>query len=165
MNGEEPSICNVNTQTKKAEEACIRIRPFQPQDQTALVALGQAEDMGTLDGFETTLVAEDRNGRVAGFCRVRIFDGQAYVNPLVTAPEFRHQGIGAKLMHAAGTHWGELRFVARGYAVPFYRSIGSVDAPWSSICEDVASDCDGCTLYPTCHPQPMSYVANGNTSF
>lgn len=122
-----------------------------------MVALGLVEDMGTLEGFETTLVARSDQGEMAGFCRVRIYQGVAHVNPLVTAPAFRKMGVGRLLMEAACKRYGELRFVARGYAVGFYERIGSVNIGWEQIAPEVASDCDDCSLYPGCHPQPMVY--------
>lgn len=135
------------------------IRPFQQADQPRLVELGQHEDMGTLEGFETTLVAEGTEGETAGvilgFCRLRTFGGIAYVNPVVVDPAFRGRGIGEALMREACAQYGELRFVARGYAVPFYQGIGCTDIDWSEIAPEVASDCDDCTLFETCHPRPM----------
>lgn len=125
-------------------------------DIPTLVALGEAEDMGTLEDFETTLVARCGEA-IAGFCRIRIYGGIAHVNPLVTAPAFRRQGIGALLMQEAARRWGALSFVARGYAVPFYRAIGSVEVPWEAIADEVASDCDDCSLFEGCHPLPMQY--------
>jgi GNAT superfamily N-acetyltransferase len=137
----------------------MTIRPFRPSDEPRLVELGQHEDMGTLVGFDTTLVAEGTGdgaaGTILGFCRLRILDGIAYVNPVVTDPAYRRRGVGEALMNAACEEYGELRFVARGYAVPFYRGLGCTDVDWSAIAPEVASDCDGCTLFGTCHPQPM----------
>ncbi|MGN0077430.1 MAG: GNAT family N-acetyltransferase [Coriobacteriales bacterium] len=133
------------------------ITPAQPEDEPRLVALGQAEDMGALEGFDTTLVARSAEGAVAGFCRIRVYGGRPHVNPLVTAPAFRRQGVGAQLMREAAATWGELYFVARGNAVPFYNAIGSTPVPWEEIAPEVAGDCDGCPLLAGCHPQPMAY--------
>lgn len=135
------------------------VSPAHPADEPHLVALGLAEDMGTLEGFETTLVARAEDSSIAGFCRVRIYGGRAHVNPLVTAPQFRRQGVGALLMRVASQQWGELFFVARGAAVPFYEAIGSIPVAWDAIAPEVASDCDGCSLFAGCHPLPMSYRA------
>ena len=133
------------------------IRQSTPQDEPEMIRLAALEHMEGLEGFDTSLVAHAPDGRVAGFCRVRIFDGVAHVNPLVTAGEFRRQGLGAALMHEAFLTWGELRFVARGYAVDFYRGIGSVPAKWTDIAPSVACDCDGCEMLPGCNPLPMIY--------
>ncbi|MDD5806268.1 MAG: GNAT family N-acetyltransferase [Eggerthellales bacterium] len=122
-----------------------------------MIRLATLEHMEGLRGFDSTLVARTPDGHVAGFCRVREFDGVAYVNPLVTAKEYRRQGLGAALMREAFLTWGELRFVARGYAVGFYRNIGSVPAKWTDIAPQIACDCNECEMLPDCNPLPMIY--------
>lgn len=131
------------------------IEPARSGDESELVALGEAAGMGVLKGFETTLVARLADGHIGGFCRIRIFDGIAYVNPIVTSEHARGMGLGAALMNAAHEAYGELRFVARGYAIPFYQSIGCTEAPWGSICAEVAADCSECPDFETCKPLPM----------
>ena len=131
------------------------IEPAQSGDEPELVALGEAAGMGVLKGFETTLVARLADGRIGGFCRIRIFDGIAYINPIVTSEHARGMGLGAALMNAAHETYGELRFVARGYAIPFYQSLDCTEAPWGSICAEVAADCNECPDFETCKPLPM----------
>lgn len=132
------------------------IRPFEPADEQAVVVLGEAAGMGILKGFEHTAVAQDASGEtVLGFCRIRIFDGIAYVNPLVIADQARGMGIGSALMLHCADLYGELRLVARGYAVPFYRSLGCTLAQWDDIAPEVAQDCPACPDAAVCRPQPM----------
>ncbi len=126
-------------------------------DEPTMSAWAQAEDMGALKGFENTLVAQDASGELLGFCRITIVDNCPYVNPLIVSGKHRKRGIGKALMACALAQWGPLRFVARGWSVPFYRSIGSLNLPWEEIAPEIASDCDGCSLYDSCHPQPMMY--------
>lgn len=135
----------------------ISIRDYVPNDEGAIEALAAAEDMGHLSGFEETLVATDEENRIVGFCRVRTIDGIHYVNPVVSSPEVRGDGVGKMLMNAARERFGELRFVARGYAVPFYRHIGCTEIPWKDITPIVAGDCDDCNRAATCNPLPMRY--------
>lgn len=142
-----------------SQHPAITIRPATPEDESQLIALGQQADMGTLEGFETTLVACIENNPV-GFCRLRIFDEIAYVNPIVVAQRVRNMGIGNALMRVANTQYGELRLVARGYAVPFYRSLGCREIPWDYICDEVADDCSKCPDFDECTPQPMIMPAN-----
>lgn len=137
----------------------IFIRPAQPSDIPVLVELGKSADMGVLEGFDTTLVAHFENGKIAGFCRIRIFDNVAYVNPIVTADEAKGQGVGSSLMEAARKTYGELRFVARGSAVPFYYSIGCEEIPWGMICPEVGADCKTCPDFAECNPLPMMMLA------
>ncbi len=142
----------------------IDITPAQPDDEPELVNLGERAGMGTLKGFDTTLVARFEDGSLAGFCRLRIFDGIAYVNPIVTSEDARGTGVGTALMKAARDKYGELRFVARGYAVPFYRQLGCVEIPWDMICHEVASDCDGCDEFEACKPLPMMMPAKDESA-
>ncbi len=138
----------------------ITISPAAPSDEPELVELGERAGMGTLSGFETTLVARFGDGSLAGFCRIRVFHDVAYVNPIVTAEVARGTGVGTMLMEEARNQYGELRFVARGYAVPFYRRLGCTEVPWDMICREVASDCDGCPEFEACNPLPMMMTAN-----
>lgn len=146
--------------TMHQEPAFLTIAPSTAEDEPLMQALAAAEHMGELTGFETTLVAWDTRTSphtLAGFCRIKIYHGDAYVNPLVTAPAYRKQGVGSALMRAVSDCWGEVSFVARGYAVPFYESIGSQRIDWDCICPEVASDCDDCSMLAGCNPTPMRY--------
>ncbi len=139
------------------------IIPFAPEYETTLKALGEDAGMGTLEGFERTAIARSAGGNeVLGFCRIRVFDDVAYVNPLVTAPQARGMGVGRALMLHCADLYGELRLVARGYAVPFYRSIGCTDAAWQDIAPEMAGDCPACPDAATCNPQPMKLVVSNS---
>ena len=132
----------------------FRIRPAAPEDAARIAELVDEADMGELSDRGVTWVAE-RDRHVLGFIRLLEDAGQWYVNPVVVDSSHRHEGVGAALMRFAHQRYGELRFVARGYAVPFYEALGCEDVPWESIAPLVADDCDGCSMLATCHPQPM----------
>ncbi|MEE0706078.1 MAG: GNAT family N-acetyltransferase [Adlercreutzia sp.] len=110
--------------------------------------------MGELSDRGVTWVAE-RDHHILGFIRLLEDAGQWYVNPVVVDSSYRREGLGAALMLFAHKRYGELRFVARGYAVPFYEALGCENIPWDVIAPLVADDCDGCSMLATCHPQPM----------
>lgn len=130
------------------------LRPAAPEDAARIAALADEADMGELSDRGVTWVAE-RDHHVLGFIRLLEDAGQWYVNPVVVDSSYRREGLGAALMRFARQRYGELRFVARGYAVPFYEALGCEDIPWESIAPLVADDCDGCSMLATCHPQPM----------
>ncbi len=140
-------------------ELNIIVRSFIPKDEPVLVKLGKKERMGTLSGFQTTLVAVTQN-KIAGFCRIRTYEGHPYVNPIIVSQAFRHKGVGEKLMKCAQGKWGTLRFVARGYAVPFYQTIGCRPIGWNSIADEVIEDCRTCSMYSSCKPLPMVYESS-----
>lgn len=135
-------------------EDCISIRYATNDDEGTLVALAKAENMGELHGFDDTLIAQV-DSSVAGFCRIRIIDGIACVNPIVVAPLFRKRGIGKLLMNRAFSRFGPLTFVARGSSVGFYTSIGCVRSSWSEAPEELVRDCISCSERAACNPVPM----------
>ncbi len=142
-------------------DAIAEIRLAAPADYPVIIHMGETADMGTLSGFEDTLVATDANGAIVAFCRLRIYEGIAHVNPIVVDESLRGHGVGAALMGAARERYGELRFVARGSAVGFYKFIGCTPVPWEEIAPEVAHDCDDCDEYETCHPLPMKFPSAG----
>lgn len=157
----ETDALDLSTMTKHEMpygiDAIAEIRMSTPADYPAIIRMGEAADMGTLDGFEDTLVATHLSGGIAAFCRLRIYDGIAHINPIVVDESLRGHGVGAALMKAARERYGELRFVARGYAVGFYKFIGCTPVEWDEIAPEVASDCDDCEKRDECQPRPMKY--------
>lgn len=143
---------------ESSEEACspgaFHIRPSVPKDAGRIAVLADEADMGELSDRGVTWVAE-RDRQIVGFIRLLEDKGQWYVNPVVVDAEYRREGIGAALMTFARQRYGELRFVARGYAVPFYEALGCEEVSWEAIAPLVADDCDECSMLATCHPQPM----------
>lgn len=139
---------------KTRSQIVFRIRPSIPEDAERIAALADESDMGELSDRGITWVAE-RDHQIVGFIRLLEDEDQWYVNPVVVDAAYRREGIGAALMTFAHKRYGELRFVARGYAVPFYEALGCENVSWDVIAPLVADDCDGCSMLATCHPQPM----------
>lgn len=134
--------------------APLVVREAAAADAAFIGRLAAEADMGELSDRGRTYVAE-RGGAPVGFIRLLEDKGMWYVNPVVVDATHRREGIGEVLMRYACDRFGELRFVARGYAVPFYEALGCENVPWEAIAPVVADDCDGCDLLPDCHPQPM----------
>ncbi len=57
----------------------------------------------------------------------------AHVNPVVVNRDWRGYGVGRALMDDALARYGELRFVARGGAVAFYRALGYEEISWDDV--------------------------------
>lgn len=134
--------------------APLSVRPADPGDASFIARLAAEAAMGELSDRGCVYVAE-RAGESMGFIRLLEDSGTWYVNPVVVDAAHRREGIGEALMGFARDRVGELRFVARGYAVPFYEALGCETLPWEAIAPIVADDCDGCEMLPDCHPQPM----------
>ena len=134
----------------------FRIRAVAPSDEPIIVQLAEDAGMGTLSTIECSLVAEE-DDHVLGFVRITTVDEQAYVNPVVVSPAARKRGVGRALMDAARDLHGELRFVARGGALPFYESLGCERIDWDDVAGTIASDCPACKDLKTCGPVPMRY--------
>ena len=98
----ETDALDLSTMTKHEMpygiDAIAEIRMSTPADYPAIIRMGEAADMGTLDGFEDTLVATHLSGGIAAFCRLRIYDGIAHVNPIVVDEALRGQGVAAQMM-------------------------------------------------------------------
>ena len=135
-------------------DGVVILRAATPDDAAAIAALAAEASVGALSDRGRSFVAE-RHGTVAGVIRLVEAEGCWYVNPVVVAAEHRRTGLGALLMHFAHERFGELRFVARGYAVPFYEALGCEKIGWDAIAPIIATDCDGCEAAPTCRATPM----------
>lgn len=133
-----------------------RIRAAEERDGAAIVRLAEEASMGTLSTIGESLVAEE-GGRILGFVRITSIDGIAYVNPVVVSPDAQGRGLGRALMEAARAERGELRFVARGGALPFYEALGCERITWDDVAEAIASDCPTCDDLETCGPVPLCY--------
>lgn len=149
--------CNKATSDNE-NRSCTRkgmsIRLAAEGDEDTLAALAEAEGMEGIRSFDDTLVAQ-ADASIAGFCRIRMIDGSACVNPIVISPPFRKCGIGRLLMNAALSRYGTLTFVSRGESIGFYESIGCTNCPWNEIPEELAQDCASCVRKDSCHPKPM----------
>ena len=77
------------------------------------------------------------------------------MNPVVSCATWRGWGVGRALVEEALARVGELRLVARGASVPFYRALGFKEVPWDAIAPTIAADCDGCEMRGECAPLPM----------
>ena len=135
-------------------DGVVILRAATPDDAAAIAALAAEASVGALSDRGRSFVAE-RHGTVAGFIRLVEAEGCWYVNPVVVAAEHHRTGLGALLMHFAHERFGELRFVARGYAVPFYEALGCEKIGWDAIAPIIAADCDGCEAAPACRATPM----------
>ena len=120
-------------------------------------AYAAAEGMDRIPGPDRVRVAVDGDDAVVGFCRLQDDEnGIAYVNPIVTYGPWRGYGVGRALIEDARQIAGELRLVARGMSVGFYRKLGFTRMLWSQVDLKAASeDCDNCPYRADCGPVPM----------
>ena len=137
------------------------IRDAQNRDMPTIDAFAKAEGMDRIPGTERVRVAVNGDDEVVGFCRLQDDDnGIAYVNPIITYPTWRGYGVGKALMEDAHASVGELRLIARGTSVGFYRKLGFVDMPWSEVDFKAAEeDCESCPYRAACGPVPMRLSA------
>ena len=133
------------------------IRDARESDMGLIDLYAMAEGMDRIPGPDRVRVAVNENDEVVAFCRLQDdANGIAYVNPIVTYAPWRGYGLGRALMTDASQRAGELRLIARGTSVDFYRKLGFEDMPWSMTDQAAASeDCDGCPYRAECGPQPM----------
>ena len=137
--------------------ALFTIRDARESDMFLIDLYAQAEGMDRIPGPNRVRVAVNDEDEVVAFCRLQDdANGIAYVNPIVTYGAWRGYGVGRALIEDAQAIAGELRLIARGTSVGFYRRLGFEDMPWSMTDQAAASeDCDGCPYRAECGPQPM----------
>ena len=136
--------------------ALFGIRDAQEEDLPTLNAYNYQEGMDALPSADNIRVATNEAGEIVGYLRLAFSpEGVAHVNPIVTYPTWRGYGVGRALMDEALQRHGELRFVARGASVGFYKKLGYQVIPWDEVCLDVTEDCRGCSLVEECGPVPM----------
>ena len=136
------------------------IRDARLSDMELIDSYAHAEGMDCIPGPNRVRVAVNDDDVVVGFCRLQDdANGIAYVNPIVTYAAWRGYGVGRALIEDAREIAGELRLIARGTSVGFYRRLGFVEMDWSETDQAAASeDCDNCPYRAACGPVPMKLV-------
>lgn len=136
------------------------LRPAREEDMPYIDSYAYREGMDRIPGIDGVTVAVNADDLPVGFLRLAIGpDGVAYVNPVVTLDSWRGYGVGKALMRMVMDAHDEVRLVARGGSVPFYRAIGFEETPWENIDVTFTEDCDGCPLWEECNPLPMAWKA------
>lgn len=137
------------------------LRPAADKDRGLIDAYAYAEGMDRIPSLENVTVAANAEDECVGFLRLAFSDaGVAHVNPVVVYGAWRGYGVGRALMEDALARCGELRLVARGSSVGFYRALGFSEVPWEDIATYVTEDCEHCDLRDECEPVPMAKVAH-----
>ena len=133
------------------------IRDARAGDMALLNAYAFEVGMDEMPGVERIRVAVDADDVPVGFCRLQDdAQGVAYVNPIVVYEPWRGFGVGRALIEDARAAAGELRLIARGESVGFYRALGFEAMPWEWADLAAASeDCDRCPYRAECGPVPM----------
>ncbi|MEG1397722.1 MAG: GNAT family N-acetyltransferase [Raoultibacter sp.] len=145
----------------------IEIRTVKQEDIQQIIALCKTADMDVPEDFDRVFVAEDidersplqqraSSGPVAGFVRLRVIKGVAYINPLIVSEAYREQGIGGQLVNHVMDNFDKVSFVARGSAIPFYERLGFTATSWENLAPEITQDCATCEVRDACRPLPMS---------
>ena len=80
---------------------------------------------------------------------------------VVINEQWRGYGVGRALIDDARAHHDEIRLVARGKSIGFYRVLGFTEIPWDDIAPGVTEECGGCPLIEECGPLPMGWKREG----
>lgn len=133
------------------------IRDAREADMPLICSYAAEAGMDVIPGPERVRVAVNADDEVVGFCRLQDdANGIAYVNPIVTYSAWRGHGVGRALIQDAQAIAGELRLIARGTSVGFYRKLGFKRMLWSQVDLQAASeDCGNCPYRAECGPVPM----------
>ena len=138
------------------DPSALAIREATDGDAETIAELAEDAGMGALTPRGSSYVAIC-DEHIVGFIRIVEAEGHRYVSPIVVDATARRSGIGRSLMQHARHLYGDLLFVARGHAVPFYEALGCERVAWERISPDLGEDCDSCADFATCSPVPMIY--------
>ncbi len=136
----------------------FRIRQGRPSDEGALARLLATQRMATeIDPVD--FVVAEANGKLLGAARlVWIGAEEAFLRPIVVATGARGRGHGRALIERLFAVCPRIGVVARGEAVPFYRSLGFTAIDWSSVPSEYRDECECCNDFARCRPMPMSWT-------
>lgn len=132
----------------------ITIRNAEEKDLPWIHDLLRHEDMDEYSDVEHLLVA-CRADHPAGFIRLKYTDCGVHVAPIIVECAMRGEGIGYLLMKEASKRVGELKLVARGSAVGFYRALGMKECSFEVISTELEEDCTACSMKEDCKPIPF----------
>ena len=123
------------------------LRPAREGDWELINYYAYREGMDAIPSLENVTVAANGDDDCVGFCRLAFSEaGIAHVNPVVINEQWRGYGVGRALIDDARAHHDEIRLVARGKSIEFYRVLGFTEIPWDDIAPGVTEECDGCPL-------------------
>ena len=138
------------------------LRPAREGDWELINYYAYREGMDAIPSLENVTVAANEDDDCVGFCRLAFSEaGIAHVNPVVINEQWRGYGVGRALIDDARVHHDEIRLVARGKSIEFYRVLGFTEIPWADIAPGVTEECDGCPLIEECAPLPMGWKREG----
>lgn len=138
------------------------LRPARESDWELINYYAYNEGMDNIPSLDNVTVAVNADDECIGFLRLAFSEaGIAHVNPVVTYSAWRGYGVGRALVDDARARHDEIRLVARGKSIGFYRALGFVDIPWEDIAPGVTEECDGCPLIDECGPLPMGWKKAG----
>ncbi len=106
------------------------LRPAREGDWELINYYAYREGMDAIPSLENVTVAANGDDDCVGFCRLAFSEaGIAHVNPVVINEQWRGYGVGRALIDDARAHHDEIRLVARGKSIEFYRVLGFTEIP------------------------------------
>ena len=134
------------------------LRPAREGDWELINYYAYNEGMDNIPSLDNVTIAANGDDECVGFLRLAFSEeGIAHINPVVTYAAWRGFGVGRALVEDACARCGEIRLVARGKSIGFYRTLGFTEIPWEDIAPGVTEECDGCPLIDECGPLPMGW--------
>lgn len=110
-------------------------------------------DVATLDDY---WIIKEKDKVIAVLCLLKDEKG-FYLESIVVDEAYRRKGLGRVLLETATKDKDkEVTVIARGDAVPFYRSLGFISSDWSFVPSFYQEQCQDCPVLESCHPQVMT---------
>lgn len=138
----------------------LTLRLATSDDLSALINLLMTADMDYVEPIEDYTLAFE-NEMIVGCIRLENHVDKVMIRPLVVAENYRNKGIGKYIIENVIPDDKPSVIAARGKAIPFYISVGFINADWQSVSDQQREECKLCSEHSICNPQPMIYIPNG----
>lgn len=150
--------------TNKNNNELFILRQAVDADRELIDQYTYLEGMDKIPSLENVMVAANDADQCVGFLRIAFSDeGVAHVNPVIVYKTWQKFGVGRALVQDALFRYKELRLVARGSSIPFYKKLGFLETAWENIDLSVTEDCAHCPMKEECGPLPMKLTWEEHT--
>jgi N-acetylglutamate synthase-like GNAT family acetyltransferase len=137
-------------------EPALKIRNGIELDRQALSELLAANSMEDKAFDPNEFLLAEKEGKLAGAARLEWIGQEVYLRPIVVASRAKGQGIGRALVEHLLHAWPNIKVIARGKVVDFYKKMGIISIDWTLVPETYRVECELCPDRVTCQPVPMT---------
>ncbi len=128
------------------------VRPVSETDYPYIVTLLTEEGLGIPALWREGTVAANAEDELVGYIYTQHTAMGPHVAPIAVFSAWRGLRVGQALIEFELKRYGELKLVARGDSVGFYRALGFSEIPFCEISDELEEDCNVCAYREECEP-------------